>query len=138
MLKKLGVVTALLIIFISIFTSNVNPVFKRYADNYEVYLGQASSLADIKVVEDKEYVWLRGVKGESVTLKAEQFDLDKLLKEFDASVIFTETTSDSQIIYAYSPKIKYQKKIKGQTINLHVAMAKERVVVGSPLIFGSF
>ncbi len=138
MLRKLGAVISLLIIFCCIAYTTLTPVFGGYADTFEVYLSSASSLAEIKSVSLKEYAFTRGIKGESVRLDAEGFELEKVLKGFNAELRFSENTSDSEIYYAYSPKIRNYKTVKGQKINLHIVIASERVVLGSPLIFGSF
>ncbi len=138
MLKKLGAIVSLFIICFSLSATSVQPVFKNYADSFEVYLESASSLAQIERVKKQDYYFLRGVKGESVCLESENFSLEKLLLDFDAQIKFTERTCDSEIFYAYSPQIKYLKTVGGEKVNLQIAVAKDRVVLGSPLIFGSF
>ncbi len=138
MLKQLGVCLSLFLIALSLVFSSVQPIFANYAKEFEVYLGDSSSLAEICVVNKNGYALTRGIKGESVQLKTDEFSLERLMSDFDAELRFSEQTSDSKIYYAYSPKIKYKKTVKGTTINLHVVIAEERVVLGSPLIFGSF
>ncbi len=138
MLKKLGGVISLLIIVLAVMVINAQPVFKDYASEYEVYLNDASSLAEIRKVDKLEYYFLRGVKGESVTLSAKGFELESILSDFGARVVFTENLSNATVYYAYSPKIKSQKTVRGEKINLQVAISGERVVLGAPLIFGSF
>ncbi len=138
MLKKLGVIFSLIIILTGIAIFNAQPIFGKLSNNYQVYLEDASSLALIKRVTAREFYSLRGVKGESVELSLDSFDLENILKQFGAEIKFTEQTADSQIYYAYSPNIKYLKKVKGEKINLHIVIAQDRAVLGSPLIFGSF
>ncbi len=138
MLKKFGVILSGLILIFGIIAVNAQPIFSSYANDYEVYLHSDSSLAQIKRVNKTEYLFLQGVKGESVQIQANDFDLKNFLNDFNAKVQFTEGTNDSQIYYAYSPKLKNIKTVKGKKVNLQVVVAEERVVLGSPLIFGSF
>ncbi len=138
MFKKFGAVLAITVIFIGLAFSSVKPIFENYASDFEVYLNDASSLAQIEKVDKIEYYFQRGVKGESVQLSLNGFSLENLLEEFDAEIKFSEQTSDSEIYYAYSPKIRFKKQVKGQTVNLHVVLTKDRAILGSPLIFGSF
>ncbi len=138
MFRKLSGVLALVIVIMSIAVIGVQPVFADYSQSYEVYLGEGSSLAKIIQVDKPEYYRLANIKGESVRIDAEGFDLDNLLSDFDAEIKFSESVEGREIYYAYSPKIKDALNVRGQRINLQVAIAKEQVVLGSPLIFGSF
>ncbi len=138
MLKRLGAIVCLITAVFGVWASFSQPVFREYADSYEVYLDDDSSLAQTKRVNKLQYFFLTDIKGESVTVNSEEFDLEDFFNDFDARLKFTESTPDSQIYYAYSPKVKRVKRVKGQNVNLHVVVCKERVVLGSPLIFGSF
>ncbi len=138
MLKKvLIVISAITVLFLaSVFS--LAPLFSSYSKRYEAYLYNSSSLAKIVNVNKTEFIFLKGVKGESVRLSANNFDLSGLLLEFDAEIIFTERVENKTLYYAYSPRIKYKKVVRGQKINLQIATDSDNVTIGSPLIFGSF
>ena len=85
-----------------------------------------------------EFFFLKNIRGESVSLKKENFDLNEFLSDMNAEVVFVEQTEEMNLYYAYSPNLKYKKIVDGRLVNVQIAIAKERVTVGSPLIFGSF
>ena len=66
------------------------------------------------------------------------FDVEKLLYDLDAEIIFTETSQFVTSIYCFSPKLKYKKIINGEIINLHVAISESQIKIGSPIIYGSY
>ncbi len=138
MFKKYVVTLSAFILLLGLTLSGIKPVLYGYADSLELYLNDTSSLAQIVKANDYEYALYKDVKGESVKLSADGFSLNELLSDFNATVRFIEQTPDCECYYAYSPKIKYKKTVKGQVINLQIAIAKEQVTIGSPLIFGSF
>ncbi|MBQ7236797.1 MAG: hypothetical protein IJX03_06570 [Clostridia bacterium] len=137
MLKKIMAVIFATVCLVSVNGANKAPIFKDYANQFEVYIGDASSSAQITRVTKSEFYFLDGVCGESFKTDKDGFELDRFLSEFSAKIVFTERIAEGTSYYAYSPKIKYRKTVKGKTINLHVFIGKE-VSVGAPLILGSF
>ena len=71
-------------------------------------------------------------------MEVEFTDYEKVLSKFDATVKFTEKVDGVTSLYAYSSKIKTYIIVKGQKINLHIALKNTGMKIGSPLIFGSF
>jgi hypothetical protein len=138
MLKKLGGVVCLIIMVCGIATIYAQPTFGKYSNTYQIYTGDDSSLAELVTVDTAFYFTLGKKYGESVELNAKDFSLSGILKDFSAKVLFIEQTDSHTLYYASSPKIRYRKKVKGQTVNLQSAVSKDRVVLGAPLIFGSF
>ncbi len=138
MLKKICVIVSSLIVLCGAVMVSTTPVFSDYGDRFEVYLNSSSSLAKAVSVSGKQLIFLKNVEGESVKVSAKGFNLDELFKEFDATVKFTEQAEQVVIYYTYSPKIKYRKKVKGERVNLQVAVGREQITLGAPLIFGSF
>lgn len=120
------------------FFANNMPVFFKYADKYEVYLTDYSCSNATKNVFLLEYLFTFNVKGESCVIDKNEFEKEKFLSDFSATEMFSESTGEIVCFYAYSPKIKYTEKINGKTVNLHVAIGKDQVKVGSPIIYGSF
>ena len=137
MFKKTAVILASCFLIIALYFYLNTPIFKDYANQFEVYIGDASSSAQITRVTKSEFYFLDGVGGESFKTDKDGFELDRFLSEFSAKIVFTERIAEGTSYYAYSPKIKYRKTVKGKTINLHVFIGKE-VSVGAPLILGSF
>lgn len=117
---------------------NVTPVFKGYADEYEVYLGNKGSLSQIISVNESDFIYLENLSGESFTIDKENFNLEKFLTDYDAKLVFVEEIESGISYYAYSKKIKYKANIDKKLINLHVFIGKTNIKVGSPIIYGSF
>ena len=136
MFKKLSRVIITLIFIISIcFTYFVNarPTFLGYGNICEIYFDNGSFSAPQKF---SGYLLPFGVKGEACVINKE--DLEKLLKDFRATIIFSEEIDGGINYYAYSPKIRYRARVKGKRVNLHAFIKNDRVKVGSPVIFGSY
>lgn len=108
---------------------------------HEFYLLSSSSSAKIvSLPEDKaqSFIYLkRELKGESVEFLNVE-DAKRLIVSLRAKKILTENSNEFYCEYFYSPYIPYSVWIKGNRINLHISYGKEKTVVGSPIIFGSF
>ena len=137
MIKKLLVIIISITYLFSLKAVNVQPLFSSYADNFEIYLG-ASSSGSIIMADKISYSMFNGIKGESASINKLNFDLQEFLSDFGAEVILVENIDDGISFYARTDKIKNVKEVKGKKINLHIFVGKERVVVGSPIIYGSF
>ena len=71
-----------------------------------------------------------------------QFSVDykysSLLKKYRAKLIFIEEIDGVKNYYYYSNKLPNFEVIKNKKINLQFAIASDRVVVGTPIIYGSY
>lgn len=111
------------------------PVFKAYADEYEIYLSAGSFGDNIVKTREKNLGVFTAVKGESCVTSV---SYEQVLKDFSATHLFTEKSADGESFYAYSPKIRYRTYINGKAVNIHYFSGEERKIVGTPIIFGSF
>ena len=141
--KAIRVIFFVMICFIVLITISFNtstPIFKDYANSYELYLNENSSNAKIISANATMYPFIHNKHGESCTVSMvnNKFDLSKFLIEMGADLVFTETLEEGTCYYAYSPKIKYRKSVGDRIINLHVYIGKNTVKVGSPLIYGGY
>ena len=138
MLKKVLVLVLSSIVVISMFVFNNAPVFKNFADEYEVYLTDFSCSNKIINVDKNKYPFIINVKGESAAIEKEKFNLQSFLSDLNAELVLVESDENYTCYYAYSPNIKKSKAFKDMTINLHIAITDNCVKVGSPIIYGSF
>ncbi len=136
MFKKLAVSLAIMLSAILIILINVAPIFSGYANSFEIYHGD--SAGQIRTVSYIEYFLSGKIKGEGVTLKKENFDLDDFLRDFKAKIKVCENIEGGVNYYAYSRKIPYRQKIYGKTVNLQIFVGEQTVKVGAPMIYGSF
>jgi hypothetical protein len=132
MRNKLLLSIAVLIILCYAFLSSTDLIELLHGKK-TTYLDSSSSLAEM--VYDKGVYFNK--TGFSVELE-EMIDLGDLLSSFGAKILFVEDTTDGTSYYAYSPKLKHVNIINKTRVNLHVHVSKDKMVVGSPLIFGSF
>ena len=102
----------------------------------EYYLYSFSSQANI--VNAPTPFDLLFVTGESVRLETEGINLEELLSNYGAKVIFTENMDDSVSYYCYSPKLKSPVVLDGKSVNLHIIVKDKEVVLGSPVVFGGY
>lgn len=137
MLKKMSTVFLCLTALACSWQINSQPIFKDFASSYEISELYSSSSARLKFAEKKEYVLSFLRTGESVTIY-EKFSVEELLKILGAKKIFTEQTEFGLSVYAYSKQLPYRKIINGEIVNVQIFIGDSKVVVGSPIIFGSF
>lgn len=137
MIKKIFLVSFVILLLIFITFSNQTPLFKDYSDNFEIYTKSPSSNAQIVCTNSKTYPLIFGKVGESCKIFGE-FDLSSFLMKMGAKTVFTEKAEHGVSYYAYSNDIKYKASVNGHVVNLHVFIGDSGVTVGSPIIFGSF
>ena len=138
MLKKVLVLLLSFVLVISFLSLNNLPIFNDYADEYEVYLNDFSCSNSIVNVDKDKFPFVLNVKGQSVVIEKDKFELEKFLLDLNAKLVLVESGEDYSCYYAYSPKIKQSKIIKDKNVNIHIAIKKQSVKVGSPIIYGSF
>lgn len=67
-------------------------------------------------------------------------EISNILNKLNAKVIFSEYISSRNLtlLYCQSPKIRKSVLVKNKQINLQIVLADDYVVIGWPLILGSF
>jgi hypothetical protein len=108
------------------------------ADSYSFYVGDSSKNCKVVTVTDNAILTkltLKDVCGESATYS--NLDVDAFIEEVGATVIFTETLSDSVNYYCSAP-LPYSVTLYGEVINLHICVKADSVTVASPIIFGGY
>lgn len=111
------------------------PVFEE-GKRYELYLAPSSSALMLESGDPALDKLLYSVKGESVS-----YDGDKkmqLMTRFRAKVLFTEEAAGVTNYYCYSPLLKESVALRGQRVNLHIAVSEQETAAGTPIIFGGF
>lgn len=136
MFKRYFIVFLSVAFMLSLYFTVNKPLFSDYADRYELYLKENSSVAEIVNADNYSFPFYVSVKGEACVVKCG--DEKEIIGDFNAEIIFTEETDDAVIIYAYSKKIPYEKIVSGKKVNLQIAKRNGVIKVGSPLIYGSF
>ena len=75
--------------------------------------------------------------GESIILK--DCEAGAVIKTLNANVVKKEWLEDGTVvIYAYSSLIEKQVKVENKNVNLQIAIKENSIIVGWPLILGSF
>ena len=137
-MKKYFILFLCLITFILTLYSVKMPVFHEFSEVSTLYVGEANSNCKIVMTKNSFVPFILSVRGESVQIHNKNFNLNSLLAHFDARLIFIEELEEGTSYYAFSNQIKYRKIMKDKVVNLHVFIAENYVVLGSPIIFGSF
>ncbi len=75
---------------------------------------------------------------ERVDINGGAENMDEILKKLKAVIVRKEDVGDISIVYAYSPCLMKSVELFGRRVNVMVALTPSSVVVGSPLIKGSF
>ena len=138
MLKKIVAIAFSVISLLYLWVVNSTPIFNGYSSSFEIYQKENSSSAQIISVFQKN-IWNYPLRyGEACVVEKDGFNAYAFLESLDANLLGVEESKIGTSYYAYSPKIKYCKQIKDKKVNLHVFVGKDKIKVGSPLIFGSY
>lgn len=136
-LKLVSLTVAACAIIAIIAVCATKPCFKD-SKSYTFFVGDTSKNCR-EVHADGNYaltkIMLSDVCGESAEYSS--LDIDKYLKSVNGEIIFTETLSDS-VNYYCKADLPYSVKLYGEEINLHICVKKDRVKVGTPIIFGGY
>ncbi len=62
----------------------------------------------------------------------------EVIEKYDAKLMFLENVDGVTSYYFYSKKLPLKEVIKNKKVNLQVAVTKERVTIGSPIIYGGY
>ena len=91
---------------------------------------------------------LTRVKGECVFTEISTYDggryltneeiADKITTQYGAKILFTEEIGGVVSYYAYTPQWRECVYIDGRKVNLHIALRKNCLAVGTPIIFDGF
>lgn len=82
---------------------------------------------------------LKNIQGESVKISATKADVNKIIEYYQADIIGRQYTNGLEIIYAYSPVLPSSPVMIGNDyINMQIAIAKDYVTIGTPLILGAY
>jgi hypothetical protein len=107
-------------------------------ENYTYYTGNGSQNCQI-VTFDKfdpiKRISLKNVCGEGCEYQGS--DVQWILAEYNAEIVFTETLCDSVNYYCRAP-LPYSTILYGKEINLHICVKGEKIKVASPIIFGGY
>jgi hypothetical protein len=137
-MKRVFVALCTLAVAFVLFYLNAKPVLSGWGDKFEVYVLENGSNAQIISLSEQEFLFCRDVTGESVELLGDSTTAKRILDLFGAKIMWVERLEHGISYYGYSDKIRYRKVISSQAVNIQVFVSDERIVVGSPLIYGSF
>lgn len=120
-----------------LFYINSKPIIKTNG-KVEVYLGSNSSCCKFETTDYVGASLIFNKYGESVILEDENFNVEEFFRSVQGEIVLIEEIEGGTSFYAYSKEIKYLREIKGERINLHVYVKGEKVIIASPIIFGSY
>lgn len=112
------------------------PVLFNYVEKVTIYTKNSSSTAQFYTVQKSDFLGVENIKGESCVF--EKASLKDIVKKFNLKIIKTEVLDGVTCYYAKSDSLPYSIKLNGLTVNAQIAVTKDRIVFGSPIIFGSY
>ena len=141
---------AFAVIFSLFFAVGVKAVsVTRLADieGKRVYFLDSASSQGLRK-ESLSFVDLTRVKGECVFTEISTYDRGRYLTKeeiaqeiatrYDAKILFTEEVDGVVSYYAYTTRWQGCIDLNGVKINLHIAVGKGNLAVGTPIIFDGF
>lgn len=119
---------------------NKLPLFKR-GISYTLYAGSASSNARMLVCgEGREWLdklFTGNITGESAAYGDTQTALAEA-ERLGAKFLIVEQAAGITNYYGYSSRLSGGVVLKGERVNIHVAVSGRGSAIGTPLIFGGF
>lgn len=135
--KKIGVVFAVFILLLSAWIVNAKPTLYNYSKTLTFYSDKGSD-GVMTTVSGVDYIFILNRAGESFSKKENEFDVFKMLKDFNAEKVIEEVFDGKKSEYFYSDKINYSKTLYGKKVNIHVFTDSGVITVGTPIIYGSY
>lgn len=131
-------VVAALAVFCALAALPDRLVFKG-GESYTFYVGNTSKNCRVVSCAASEAgltrLTLQGVCGESATFSS--LNVDEFLESVNGEILFEEEV-DGTVNYYCKADLPYSINIKGLTVNLHICVREDSVMVGSPIIFGGY
>jgi len=137
MFKKVFCLLSALVVLSAAWVVNSKSDFSSYASSFEVYSLTSSSSALIEIKTKNDLLLSFNRYGTSCVVD-NLVTVEQIINDFNAKILFIETTENGISYYAFSENLKYRASIKGEVINLHIFDNGEFLKIGSPIIFGSF
>jgi len=138
MFKSIRLFFIMILSLICVYAVNRKPTFMDYSKDFTLYIQSNSSNCVFRKVTSFEYLFRVNVFGESCSIEKERFSLEDFLQDFSAQIVLVEEINGLTSYYAYSKDIRYLQVVNGKKVNLHVAVGEDSVVLGTPIIYGSF
>lgn len=138
MFKKIIVVFFAVICLGFSYVSFPKPALSQFSDELTFYTNSFDSNSGIVKGNCNTYRFLTGVTGESCVVDTKDYSVPMIVSVFNASALWQEQLEDCKVYYFSSNLVKYSRTIEGREINLQIAEYEDRLVVGTPMIFGSF
>lgn len=112
---------------------------KQEAQGYEYsFYNDINYEYEFELSEAKKFKSQQQILGEGLLIKTNQSKfVDEFLIDSRIEIINTSPLQDVLIIYGYSPKFDGAVEDNGKLFNVQIAVTKEYVKVGYPLILGS-
>ena len=66
------------------------------------------------------------------------YDCRGLIEDLSATLVCKENLKEVTTYYFYSKSLSKCEIIKGQKVNLQIAVSQEKIVIGTPIIYGGY
>ena len=129
MLKK--VLATISLVVISILYLSSNSLF--FLEDVKVVKGEKSK-GNITVERNYPFYEKAGIYKSF----DKNFNYKNLLDSLDCKFICEESLDDVKSIYFYSKSLSKFEIIKGEKVNLQIAISKDEIVIGTPIIYGGY
>ncbi len=123
----------------SIFTGGEIFAYSSNADNMQLQskepnLAYENELQNIKQGD----IYDIEVYGETFVTDSENFDLNEFIQGMHCYIVKCENVADREIYYMYTHLLPKYEFIDGKKVNLQISISEKLLVVGYPMIVGSF
>lgn len=138
-LKMTAAVFAAALILAALYIMPVRLAFEG-GQSYAFYVGNTSKNCRVVTARGNnaylKRLTLSGVCGESATYPPD-YDWRGFLGSAGANILFCEELSDS-VNYYCEGGAPYSVELYGKTVNIHVCVKDDAIIIASPIIFGGY
>ena len=135
-LKKLTCIIFSVVIIALFYAIYTRPFLFEYSDNITIYTKNGSFSDGICKGARGEYFFTDKIYGESAVIDG--YSATEIFELFSGEILKTEVVDDITCYYGYTSRLPYEIDLFDEKINIHVVVDGDKIILGTPLIFGSF
>lgn len=117
-----------------IVTQKFNGRYSVYKNNENVQIEYDLTLQQAI----KEKLVSKDVSGESIKFIGDDKDIDYILDNLNVQIVEEQDFANIRTIYGYSARLGQGVKVSGNKINIQIAKRGATIIIGTPLILGSY
>lgn len=115
------------------------PYAEEFTNCESTYIGGGAEVSCGYQFKNELKKQLKSIEAVSIVINNCQIsDLQQYLKKLNAKVVLVQELDEIYCLYAFSPLINTKITVDKQIINVQLVFCNNSIIIGSPLIIGSY